>query len=81
VDYANYTLSVARYNLATTSVSNLALFGGGQWSISCQSQAAGCSFLAFFYLTLVVMFSCIAVAAAVLTVRLFVRLQPRWCCT
>jgi hypothetical protein len=37
---------------------------------SCQSQAAASSFLTFFYSTLVVMFSCIAVAAAVLTVRL-----------
>jgi hypothetical protein len=30
VDYSNYTLSVARYYLAATSVSNLALFGGGR---------------------------------------------------
>ncbi len=28
VDYTNYTLSAARYQLAATSVSNLALFGG-----------------------------------------------------
>ena len=37
---------------------------------SCQSQAAASSFLTFFYLTLVVMFCCVAIAAAVLTVRL-----------
>jgi hypothetical protein len=32
VDYSNYTLNVARYDLVATSVSNLALFGGGQVS-------------------------------------------------
>jgi hypothetical protein len=37
---------------------------------TCQSQAAASSFLTFFYLTLAVMFACIAIAAAVLTVRL-----------
>ena len=37
---------------------------------TCQSQAAASSSLTFFYLTLVLMFACIAIAAAVLTVRL-----------
>ena len=37
---------------------------------TCQSQAAASSSLTFFYLTLVLVFACIAIAAAVLTVRL-----------